>query len=263
MYTIDVCEIRRACDSASLTHSTENKSRMQDVMELPDADDADVAALSSDLPAVKRRIAELVRVLDSFAALRDPRRSRSDYVTQLKADCMLYYGYNAFMIDTLFNLFSPVECLELIEANESRRPVTLRANTLKTRRRELAAALIDRGVNLDPMGKWTKVGLVVYESSVPVGATPEYMAGHYMLQARFLLSVVIFRSAALGRNRSSMLLAQSPVQSVCEQVCAQVLVCAWRGEKLARAVVQTATRTALQQQPCNCECARSQSLAAC
>lgn len=135
-----------------------------------------------DLGLIQRRIKEVVRILDDFTRLRKTNRSRTDYITQLKKDIKSYYSYNDFMIDTLLNMFTPAEAIELMEANERPRPVTLRANTLKTRRRELAAALINRGVNLDPVGPWSKVGLVVYESQVPVGATPEYMAGHYMLQ---------------------------------------------------------------------------------
>lgn len=34
----------------------------------------------------------------------------------------------------------------------------------------------------DNCNQFWQVGLVIYESRVPVGATPEYMAGHYMLQ---------------------------------------------------------------------------------
>ena len=75
------------------------------------------------------------------------------------------------------------QSIEFFEANEVSRPVTIRTNTLRTRRRDLAQSLVNRGVNLEPIGKWTNVGLQVFESNVPIGATPEYLAGHYMLQA--------------------------------------------------------------------------------
>ncbi|XP_053898024.1 probable 28S rRNA (cytosine(4447)-C(5))-methyltransferase [Malaclemys terrapin pileata] len=144
-----------------------------------------------DLHLVHQRIKDNVEVLQDFRVKREAGRARQEYLTLLRQDLAAYYSYSDFLLKKLMELFPLPELVNFLESNEVPRPMTLRTNTLKTRRRDLAQALINRGVNLDPLGKWSKTGLVVYDSSVPIGATPEYLAGHYMLQgASSLLPVM-------------------------------------------------------------------------
>ncbi|XP_048880868.1 probable 28S rRNA (cytosine(4447)-C(5))-methyltransferase [Brienomyrus brachyistius] len=139
-------------------------------------------AMPIDLQSIHQRIKDNVDVLSDFADKREEGKERAEYLSLLKKDLCTYYSYNWFLIEKLLDIFPLSELIDFLEANEIQRPVTIRTNTLKTRRRDLAQALINRGVNLDPIGKWSKVGLVIFDSSVPIGATPEYLAGHYMLQ---------------------------------------------------------------------------------
>lgn len=138
--------------------------------------------LPPDLTVLKSRINQLMGVLSDFSKKREEGRSRPEYIEQLRRDLCSYYSYNEYLMEALMETFPLNELVEFLEANETPRPMTIRTNTLKTRRRDLAQALINRGVNLDPVGKWSKVGLVIYNSQVPIGATPEYLAGHYILQ---------------------------------------------------------------------------------
>ena len=136
-----------------------------------------------DNEVLYRRIEQIVGVLGDFRNQREEGVSRQEYTSRLKEDLCEYFGYLPALVDMFFSMFNPAECLEFLTANDAPRPITIRANTLKTRRRDLAETLINRGVNVDVIGDWTKVGLKVTSSTLPVGATPEYLAGHYMLQS--------------------------------------------------------------------------------
>ncbi|KAH8253519.1 hypothetical protein KR032_005892 [Drosophila birchii] len=160
----------------------------QDVFQLPSEEEK---TEDLTLQQVQQRIKDVTLVLSDFKKYRQADRSRGEYIELLRQDLCLYYSYNEFLMEKLMDMFPLTELMEYLEASEVARPLTIRTNTLKTRRRDLAASLINRGVNLDPLGKWTKVGLVVFNSQVPLGATPEYLAGHYMCQgASSLLPVM-------------------------------------------------------------------------
>lgn len=150
-----------------------------ELFELPSLEE--IEEEPQDLNNIRHRIHEVINVLCDFKKLRQPGQHRKGYTAVLLRDLTTYYGYCQFLMEKFIQLFPASELVEFLEACEVSRPITIRTNTLKTRRRDLAQALIGRGVNLDPLES-SKVGLVVYNSSVPIGATPEYLAGHYILQ---------------------------------------------------------------------------------
>ncbi|KAF3396276.1 25S rRNA [Penicillium rolfsii] len=183
--------LSRKLDLQKQAEEEEAEQELQDAMQTniagdrPDvfADETQPAGLAPDLQLLRQRITDTIRILGDLKSLGQPDKSRADYVDLLLNDICTYYGYTRYLAEKLFNLFTPMEAFAFFEANETPRPVVIRTNTLRTNRRSLAQALINRGVVLEPVGKWSKVGLQVFESPVPLGATPEYLAGHYILQA--------------------------------------------------------------------------------
>lgn len=185
---LDLAELQAAeedeSDDDDLAGAVDDMDADFEPFELPSAAElAATDARTDDPQMVYARLRSCAAVLANFKRRAEPGRARAEYIACMIRDIGSYYGYNDFLADKLFHLFPVAEALEFFEANETPRPVTLRTNTLRTRRRDLASALIARGVNLEPIGKWTNVGLQVFDANVPLGATPEYLAGQYMLQA--------------------------------------------------------------------------------
>lgn len=149
---------------------------------------ASKSGVPQDVTALKQRIADHVQLLSNWknekarTHLNRAKRQRDEIKAELTACVATYYGYSDDLANYFMEFFPPVEAIEFFEANETPRPMTIRTNTLKITRQNLAQALIARSCNVDSVEK-TKVGLKVYDSKVPVGATPEYLSGRYMIQS--------------------------------------------------------------------------------
>lgn len=174
----------------SNSESSENEGEDDELLEgeaaeAHELEEENVEDPSTLSPSVLRdRIHSNLKLLSSWKTSSQlTTKSRSEVLSSWYADIAAYYSYSIYMVEKLAGLFGCEEALQFFEANEQARPVTLRVNTLKTRKRDLVQALTGRGVTIEALGTWTPVGLQVFDSPVPIGATPEYLAGHYLLQA--------------------------------------------------------------------------------
>mmetsp|Transcript_5422 Transcript_5422/g.13350 ORF Transcript_5422/g.13350 Transcript_5422/m.13350 type:complete len:641 (-) Transcript_5422:132-2054(-) len=139
----------------------------------------------ADLSAIKQRIHDAAALLSNWRKAKQlgDKRTREEVLSGLVGDCSTYFGYSEELAEYFLRMFAPEQAIQFFEANEKSRPLTIRTNSLKARRQSLMQSLTARKVQVDPIGAWTKVGLKVYESAVPVGATPEYLGGQYMIQS--------------------------------------------------------------------------------
>ncbi|KAH9600942.1 Ribosomal RNA small subunit methyltransferase F [Trypanosoma melophagium] len=168
-------EIRTRMTKATPLRDAEEEEEQQQQMQL--------LGQKHSAEELRDRIKETVRVLSNFKEEREEDRTREEYLQLLRSDVMELYEYNDFLTDAILLLFPPAEAVEFFEAMEKPRPTTIRVNTLKAKRRDLVQALVKRGMNVEPLEKWSKVGLQVFESNVPISGTIEYLAGYYMLQS--------------------------------------------------------------------------------
>ncbi|MHA2406343.1 MAG: NOL1/NOP2/sun family putative RNA methylase [Candidatus Hermodarchaeia archaeon] len=91
------------------------------------------------------------------------------------------YGYKAFMVDRYLSLFGD-ETEEFLRGNDRSIPKTIRVNTLATSVQEESSRLQAKGFELKPVPD-LDYAFQVLNAPFAIGATTEYLLGHYMLQS--------------------------------------------------------------------------------
>ncbi|MFX1492465.1 MAG: hypothetical protein ACFFBU_09405, partial [Promethearchaeota archaeon] len=91
------------------------------------------------------------------------------------------YGYRQYMIERYLALFGS-KTEQFLKGNELVIPSTIRMNTLASSPTEVVSRLQTKGVQLEPIDS-LPYAFRVRQSTVPLGATTEYLLGYYLLQS--------------------------------------------------------------------------------
>lgn len=125
---------------------------------------------------------------------------------------MIRNSYSDFLSEKIFNLFGEKEGLAFMEESENPRPLVIRCNTLKITRKSLIKSLTSRGIDAEPL-EWNDDALVIYKSPVPIGATPEYLAGFYFIMGASSIYAVM--NLDVGDNMSVLDMCAAPGGKSC------------------------------------------------
>lgn len=77
-------------------------------------------------------------ILANFKERNEDNKSKVEYFIELKRLYSMYFGYNEELMEYIMAMFNPHEGYNFLEMMENQRPMTIRVNTLKAKKKALA-----------------------------------------------------------------------------------------------------------------------------
>ena len=164
--------------------------------------------MEADSGLLNMKIQEILQKLTDLKGQGPHTESRVPLLIELKKLFCRYFSYNQELMEYIMQLFNPAECYAFLEMMDTQRPVTIRVNSLRTQRAGLVKALTEKTVSMEPVDEVSKMAFKINASKVPIGATPEYLAGHYMLQSA--ASMLAVRALAPQPGEKVLDMASAP-----------------------------------------------------
>ncbi|MHA1345100.1 MAG: NOL1/NOP2/sun family putative RNA methylase [Candidatus Heimdallarchaeaceae archaeon] len=93
------------------------------------------------------------------------------------------YDYDAYMVERFVEMMGEDETSNLLQFNETELNKTIRLNTLRSSFERTIELLERKKIQLEEIVGMPEAKEII-KSPVPIGATPEYLGGYYMLQGK-------------------------------------------------------------------------------